>query len=291
MQSGDYTTITTNIAGCDSVVTLHLTVNHATASDTSATACESFTWEGETYTVSGDYTTIKTNSAGCDSVITLHLTVNHATASDTSVVVCESYTWNGETYTQSGDYTVYLTNAAGCDSVATLHLTFLDLSIAIVSNTLDFCDQGSAQLEVESEMSNYVWSTGATDPVITVFESGVYSVTASEGDCSATAQFTLAPCPDIYSLALPNAFTPDGDGLNDDFGLSEKFLNHVSDYSFHVYIYNRWGVLVFTSTDKRFRWNGEVDGSVFHGNVYNYVIEYRTKSGSPKNMRGSVITL
>ncbi|MBO6080469.1 MAG: gliding motility-associated C-terminal domain-containing protein, partial [Bacteroidales bacterium] len=291
MQSGDYTTITTNIAGCDSVATLHLTVNHATASDTSATACESFTWEGETYTVSGDYTTIKTNSAGCDSVITLHLTVNHATASDTSVVVCESYTWNGETYTQSGDYTVYLTNAAGCDSVATLHLTFLDLSIAIVSNTLDFCDQGSAQLEVESEMSNYVWSTGATDPVITVFESGVYSVTASEGDCSATAQFTLAPCPDIYSLALPNAFTPDGDGLNDDFGLSEKFLNHVSDYSFHVYVYNRWGVLVFTSTDKHFRWNGEVDGSVFHGNVYNYVIEYRTKSGSPKNMRGSVITL
>ena len=109
--------------GCDSIVTLYLTVNHTTYGDTVAVACNSFDWYGNTYTASGDYLHTLTNVNGCDSIATLHLTVNHTTYGDTAAVACNSFDWYGNTYTASGDYSHTLTNAIGCDSIVTLHLT------------------------------------------------------------------------------------------------------------------------------------------------------------------------
>jgi hypothetical protein len=79
---GMYNTTLTNTQGCDSVVTLFLTVNTSTASNVSVTACDSYTWpaNSQTYSISGMYTTTLNNSQGCDSVITLNLTTNPAPA-------------------------------------------------------------------------------------------------------------------------------------------------------------------------------------------------------------------
>ncbi|MBQ9508069.1 MAG: hypothetical protein IJR53_01430, partial [Bacteroidales bacterium] len=68
----------TNAAGCDSIVTLNLTINKSSVGDTSATACDIFFWHGNTYTESGNYYDTLTNAAGCDSIVTLHLTVNYS---------------------------------------------------------------------------------------------------------------------------------------------------------------------------------------------------------------------
>ncbi|MCR4857286.1 MAG: C10 family peptidase [Bacteroidales bacterium] len=119
----DYSNTVVRPGSCDSIVTLHLTVNHSTTDAITAVACDSYDWYGATYTQSGDYTHTLTNVAGCDSIVTLHLTVNHSTTGSITAVACDSYDWYGTTYTQSGDYTHTLTNAAGCDSIVTLHLT------------------------------------------------------------------------------------------------------------------------------------------------------------------------
>ena len=64
------------VNGCDSVVTLHLIINHSSFGEESQTAEGSYEWiDGKTYTESGDYTYTLTNVAGCDSVVTLHLTI------------------------------------------------------------------------------------------------------------------------------------------------------------------------------------------------------------------------
>ena len=89
----------------------------------SATACESYDWNGETYTVSGDYVQTFTNVNGCDSVVTLHLTVNHGTHNAETATAHESYVWNGETYTETGTYLFNYENGEGCESTDTLHLT------------------------------------------------------------------------------------------------------------------------------------------------------------------------
>ena len=124
-ESGIYTRRLFNMSGCDSVVTLHLTVNYSNEGDTVAVACDRYDWyEHTNLTTSGDYTHAFMNVAGCDSVVTLHLTVNHSNVGDTVAMACDRYDWYEHTnLTTSGDYTHTFMNAAGCDSVVTLHLT------------------------------------------------------------------------------------------------------------------------------------------------------------------------
>gem|GEM_PF-1059159 len=122
-ESGTATHTFTNAQGCDSVVTLHLTINRSSTGDTTAVACNSFNWYGTEYTESGTATHTFINAQGCDSVVTLHLTINHSSTGDTTAVACNSFNWYGTEYTESGTATNTFTNAQGCDSVVTLHLT------------------------------------------------------------------------------------------------------------------------------------------------------------------------
>ena len=133
-ESGNYTWTTTNAAGCDSVVTLNLTVNVSNAETVTEVACDSYTWtngNGETYTESGNYTWTTTNLAGCDSVVTLALTINVNEGVELTETACATYTWDrtGLTYTNTteapvvNDYTVYFADANGCVGDSVLHLT------------------------------------------------------------------------------------------------------------------------------------------------------------------------
>ncbi|MBP5663849.1 MAG: fibronectin type III domain-containing protein, partial [Bacteroidales bacterium] len=120
--SGDYTRIFT-IGGCDSVVTLHLTINSPVHAAVTEIACEAFTWHGTTYTTSGDYTYSHEDANGCMQVDTLHLTINNPVHTAVTDTACGSYTWNGTIYTETGDYTYTHEDANGCTQVDTLHLT------------------------------------------------------------------------------------------------------------------------------------------------------------------------
>jgi hypothetical protein len=112
-----------NAAGCDSVLTIDLTVNKATAYTLSQAVCDSVRINGTKYTASGIYKQTLTNAAGCDSVLTIDLTVNQATAGTLDTIVCDSLRINGTRYTAAGVYKQTLTNAAGCDSTLTINLT------------------------------------------------------------------------------------------------------------------------------------------------------------------------
>jgi len=120
--SGTYTATLSNAAGCDSVVTLNLTVNQPSATTINRSLCApaSFAFGGVNLTAGGTYTDTLLNAAGCDSVITLNLTVNQPSASTINQTICSpnSYSFNGQSYSTSGTFTATLTNAAGCDSVS-----------------------------------------------------------------------------------------------------------------------------------------------------------------------------
>ena len=87
---------------------------------TTATACGSYVWNGQTYSASGVYTDI----SNCVTE-SLNLTINQSTSSSISQTALDSYTWpvNNQTYTTTGAYTAVIPNAAGCDSTITLNLT------------------------------------------------------------------------------------------------------------------------------------------------------------------------
>ena len=168
-ESGNYTITVPQSNGCDSVLTLHLTINHPQAENIEVTACSSYEWDGQTYTESGTYDKTFTASNGCDSVVTLHLTINHPQTGLVEVTACDSYEWNGETYTESGTYDKTFTASNGCDSVVTLHLTINE------SPTRDFtavaCGSYLWNNQTYTESGNYeqtISSDSGCDSIVTL---------------------------------------------------------------------------------------------------------------------------
>ena len=139
-ESGVYIDTIPSQAGCDSIVTLTLTINRSITTEQTEVACDSYTWtDGKTYTESGTYYQYLQTIHGCDSTVVLHLTVNRSIEVPYEVTTCDSYTWsNGVTYTQSGVYYDSLKTIHGCDSVEILTLTINYSDTAYFSATA--CD-------------------------------------------------------------------------------------------------------------------------------------------------------
>ncbi|MBP5650580.1 MAG: T9SS type A sorting domain-containing protein [Bacteroidales bacterium] len=124
-QAGPFDRVLNTVSShaCDSLVTLHLWVKEIRSYSFDTTVCDSYVWNGETFTESEIITHSFTSSIGCDSVVTVNLTVNKSTEKEFSETTCDSYQWNNETYTTSGDYVQHFNTVNGCDSMVTLHLT------------------------------------------------------------------------------------------------------------------------------------------------------------------------
>ena len=147
--SGVYPYQTTNAVGCDSNMTLQLTVRYRSDSTLNVSVCDNYTWHGNTYTLSTNAPTFDTiNATGCDSTAHLHLTVRYSTTGTDVQNHCDEYPWHGVTYTASTNTPTYhTTNAVGCDSTATLNLTIR---------------YSTTRTDVADECDHYTWVDGNT---------------------------------------------------------------------------------------------------------------------------------
>jgi trimeric autotransporter adhesin len=180
--SGSYQVVLAgaNANGCDSTITLNLTINQPTSSTVAVTECESYYWalSDSTYTASGSYDVVlaNANAVGCDSTVTLNLTINQPTTSTLTATECESFYWalSDSTYTASGSYQVVLpgANANGCDSIATLVLTITGNPIATATDNDDATITASAG-------TTYQWINCATNTAIAGATSQTYTATAN----------------------------------------------------------------------------------------------------------------
>jgi len=134
-ESGIYMDTLQTILGCDSIVALHITINHSIATEFSATACDTYTWHGKEYTASGNYVDTLQTIHGCDSIITLHLTIHNSIATDTTVIATDSLLWEDTILRKSGDYIYHFTTVHGCDSIITLHLTIHNTPTDLTAHT------------------------------------------------------------------------------------------------------------------------------------------------------------
>ena len=118
-------------SGCDSLVTLDLTISNAVNGIDTQIACGSYTWiDGNTYTASNNsatFTIVGGAASGCDSLVTLDLTISNAVNGTDTQTACGSYTWiDGNTYSASNNTATFNIPggaANGCDSLVTLDLT------------------------------------------------------------------------------------------------------------------------------------------------------------------------
>ena len=150
-------------------------------STTYVTACDSYTWNDETYTSSGTYVYHTTGHDDCDSVATLHLTIHTATSGTEYITACDSYTWHYNTFTTSGTRTYHTTNINGCDSLATLHLTINHSTSS--SETLTTCDSYTWHGTTYTATATPTYTTTnavGCDSVVTLNLTIIYSDTVSE---------------------------------------------------------------------------------------------------------------
>ena len=127
-QGGQYTVNVTYANGCTASASLVLTVNEPSSSIANQTACDSYTWNNQTYTQSGQYTFLSTNAVGCDSISNLNLVILEETSFYQSVTICLGSVFNigDSSYTTSGIYTNVFIGTNGCDSTVTTNLSVKD---------------------------------------------------------------------------------------------------------------------------------------------------------------------
>jgi hypothetical protein len=189
-QSGIYKDTLVNVVGCDSIITLNLTVQSKVEETINASICtgQSYTFKGQQLTQAGQYFDTLQTTLGCDSFITLNLTVNSFVTGNISQSICQgqSYTFNGQQLTQAGQYTDTLISVGGCDSIVTLTLTVNALPQPTIT-------QNGNVLSTQS-FSSYQWQlngndiSNATNQNYTATQNGNYTVVVTDANgCSNTS--------------------------------------------------------------------------------------------------------
>lgn len=194
-QSGDYTRhIALDDGRCDSIATLHLTITDPlpVSYEFSATACDAYTWDSETFYESGVYVRNFPTLDDRDSIVKLTLTIHHDTTVYVSDKHCIPYTWNDQTITESGVYTQVLERASGCDSVVTM--TFISCERFETSFTAEARDvytwEGNTYTE-SGEYTRLFQSRQGCDSLVTMYLTIVKTVYATD-NAEACTQYAWA---------------------------------------------------------------------------------------------------
>ena len=186
--SGIYTGIFPNASGCDSIVTLNLTVHNSTYNFSFIISCGPYIFNGITHNTNGYYSYFFVNANGCDSVIDFDLEIKQNSSSTQNINACGSYTFNGQTYNSSGTYMDTLMNSVGCDSIVTLNLT-------ITTPNINVTQTGATLTSAAPSPSTYQWIdcatnmpiNGATNQSYTATANGNYAVIVTLNNCSDTS--------------------------------------------------------------------------------------------------------
>lgn len=181
------------------------------------------------------------------------------------------------TATSATSYSAII-KSSGCQVTDTLdvNLTVNDLPIVALSKSNDIdCSSGNATLHASGGV-NYVWNTAPdisnptiSNPVVSPKQTKTYTVTAKDANgCIAKDSITVNVdfTKGQANYLMPNAFTPNGDGKNDCFGL--KYSSGVT--AFDLSIFDRTGALLFRTTDPSACWNGTHKGLPLNSGTYVY---------------------
>ena len=182
-----------------------------------------------------------------------------------------TYNWsNGDSEPVSdslaaGDYSVLVTDAFGCETTLNMTVTQPDSLFVTLSNSVYTSgdnisvyggNDGYLNSQVFGGVSpfDFIWSSGETTQNISGLAAGVYSLIVTDANGCVAYASTRMTQPDM--LAMPNGFSPNGDGTNDNFVVMgiEAYLDN------ELMIYNRWGNIVYKKAGYQNEWNGDNTG-------------------------------
>ena len=202
-----------------------------------------------------------------------------------------SYLWNDNSTTSSytvsteGDYSVIVTDSNGCSSTDIIHVIYNPLPNAIISGNYEVCygDRvviamivaGTFPLEITYSNGVETNMVSGNNPIIIeASQAGFYTITnvvdqfGCIGSYSGTAEVIIDPC--SLTVFIPNSFTPDNDLKNEGFIPTMYDINDV--VTFNMTIFNRWGGIIYETTEKEEYWDGKFNNTIVQQGIYTYTI-------------------
>jgi len=188
---------------------------------------------------------------------------------------------------EPGRYTV-TAQVGQCIYKDSLQVTFNDSLDLNIGRDTTLCVGEQFILHVKTNASEFVWQDGSTAPSYMVGDSGIYQVIAHNGCGYDTASVHIIRKACTCELTLPNAFTPNSDGLNDVF----RPLHPCNMTEYQLQIYDRYGKLIFMTYDFSRGWNGTYNGMPADNGTYIWMASYRNSDTKSMQFRkGFVIVL
>ncbi|WP_461129874.1 PKD domain-containing protein [Spirosoma aerophilum] len=195
---------------------------------------------------------------------------------------------------QPGSYSLVLRNTqTGCVGRSSINVGDRPPPRFSYTQQASLCegDQGTTTLSASGAAGlSYLWlNRNDTTKTITVQRAGDYSIRVTDPlGCTATAVArVLNLCEPRVNV--PDAFTPNNDSVND---LLQVFTAYITDYEFRIY--NRWGEVIFSSTNPEQKWDGTYRGAIYPSMIYPYVVIYKSEFFPERDRvikRGSVLLI
>ena len=196
-------------------------------------------------------------------------------------------------------YTVLVVNDKGCSdsTTATVNTSTLSPPLDIVAMPDSIFVGQSTQLNATDDLSyTYNWDTDPTlsstttsDPTATPRITTTYYLTIDNQSCinrdSITIQIRQPICGEPL-VFVPSAFSPDNDGHNDILTVDGNNITSMT-----LQIYNRWGTLVFETTDQSRGWDGTYKGADLPPDVYGYYLQCTCDGGDSALLKGNITLL
>jgi gliding motility-associated-like protein len=246
---------------------------------------------GQTYStgITGEYSVKVTNTNGCLTRDIVQLFASTALIQgyvDTTLCYGTSYYTGGASQTKPGIYFDTIPVVGKCDSIIQTTLRYKpEIPVSLGNDTI-VCEGSPVKLRSGVPSAGYQWQDGSTDSTYTVFVPGSYWVIVTKDGCNAADSILIAEC--IFPLWFPNAFTPNGDGVNDTF-----YPVGWGVISYEILIYDRWGRKVFESNRIEPGWDGRIGGDLCSDGVYVFIATYSMpdSSGEIYHVKGSITLL
>ncbi|MCW3085721.1 MAG: hypothetical protein JWP12_3087 [Bacteroidetes bacterium] len=193
--------------------------------------------------------------------------------------------------TTSTNYVVQTTNA--CATVThTVHVSINALPDVSAGSDVTILLGETAALNA-SGGATYSWSpdnglscSECPNPGATITASQYYYVTVTDSNNCSSGDSVSVNVLNVNAIYIPTAFSPNGDGLNDEFKVQG---NNISE--FKMLIYDRWGTKVFESSDVNVGWNGQYKGKPSDLETYVYKINVTMDNGESRKYSGALTVL
>ncbi len=292
-----------NILGCDSTRCLTLTVAPTLSFNQQVERCEGDVFPFENLTLSRDTSICRTyvTTLGCDSTFCLNLAFRDTTRNQLSQQICSgsSFVFEGQTYASDTVVCRTYTNILGCDSARCLTLTVAPLQTSISPTDTTINLGTSVQLTAQANGFNYsvLWQPAESldcDTCRTVIASPTLStfytvILTDERGCVATERVRVNVSKE-YPYFAPTAFSPNGDGLNDEFAL---YYGASIVAVQQLQVFDRWGNQVFIGKNlaSRHGWDGTWNGQALGEAVYVWWATLQLASGIEVIVKGDVTLL